>query len=499
MVPILAEAQAGTQAQYLSETDEALRIQSVVVAPIVDNVNGIYSKPITEKLIEQINLEKQWFVKTLTQNQDSDFYEPDQALKIINSNQVDCLLSSRVLRGPNGISLRVNLFTKPYGEALIQESKNLAKTDSLEEIQNEFTKLYQLALTRLPFDGQILSRRGLDVTLDVGSLKGVKQGQTIEVLQVLKIDRHPKHKFIISSDKTITGKILISKVEPTLSFGKVIFEKERGVVVVGSKIITNRSVTYASSSAVPQDPAFGDNPKEWRDETRPQFGRLSILAGIGQYNQSANLVGLNDVSANSPTSPTIKVEGELWLSSEWFLSVALMQSALTLSNPINGDSPKNLNTTLSSYTLSGGYNWLLDQDFYGPKIQISGGLHQWTSDPARSTQVAFTRMQFGGMYLGFDGSFTLDPESLWSMGTQFKFYLSKNVSDSPKSGDSSNETINDFGVYVRKKKSERLSYVGRLNFENYSSSYSGASSRPNAARKISHRNQLILLGIEYGF
>lgn len=492
-------AQAGSQAQYVSSIDESLNLQSVAISSVVDNVNGIYSKALTEKLIEKINQDKQWSVKILSQTQDTDFFEPATVTKVLSENNVDGLLSARVLRGPNEINLRINLYTKPKGELLIQETKSISRTESLDDIQNEFISLYQLALTRLPFDGQILSRRGLDVTLDSGSLKGVREGQTLEVLQVLKIERHPKHKFIVSSEKTIVGKILVSKVEPTLSFGKITFEKERGVVLVGSKIITNRSVTYASATSLPQDPTFGENPKEWRDQTRPEFGRLSILAGIGQYNQSANLQNLNDVSASSPVSPTLKIEGEIWINSEWFMSVGLMQSAMTLSNPISGDSPSNLNTTLSSYTISGGYNWLLDNDFYGSKVQVSGGLHQWTSDPARSTQVAFTRMQYGGMYLGFDGSFVVDPSSPWSIGAQFKFYLTKSVSDNPKSGQSSNENIQDFGFYTRLKKSERLSYVGRLNFENYSSSYSGASSRPNAARKISHRNQLILLGIEYGF
>lgn len=491
--------QAGSQAQYVSAVDESLNIQSIAVSSVVDNVSGIYSRPLTEKLIETINLDKQWNVQILSQNQDTDFFEPAVALKIISENKVDSLISARILRGPNEISLRINLYTKPKGELLIQESKSISRTESLDDISKEFISLYQLVLTRLPFDGQILSRRGLDVTLDVGSTKGIRNGQTIEVLQVLKVDRHPKHKFIVSSDKTIIGKVVVSKVEPTLSFGKISFEKERGVVAIGSKVITNRSVIYPSMTALPQDPTFGENPKEWQDQTKPEFGRLSILAGIGQYNQSANLQTLNSINASSPISPTVKVDGELWISSEWFLSVGLMQSALTLSNPINGDSPSNLNTALSSYTLAGGYNWLLDNDFYGSKIQLTGGLHQWTSDPAKSSQVAFTRMQFGGMYLGFDGSFAVDPTSQWSVGAQFKFYITTNVSDSPKSGTSSNENIQDFGLYARYKKSERMSYIGRLNFENYSASFSGASSRPDPATKITHRNQLILLGIEYGF
>lgn len=495
-----ASAQVGTQTRYSSELDQALSFEKIAVAPVLDNVNGVYSGPLTEVLTEWLNTEKQYAIVPLSKKQDTDYFEPEQVLKILSDAKTDALISSRVLRGPQGITLRMTLATRPMGTTLIQETRNMDKTESLEDIKREFGALYKFVLSRLPFDGKILSRRGQEVTLDIGSLRGVRAGQELEVVQILKIDRHPKHQFMVGSEKTVMGKLQITKAEPSLSFGRITFEKERGVVVVGAKIISDRKVAYASSNSLPQDPSFGENPNEWVNRGPPQFGRIAFLAGIGQYNQSANLNTAGDVDATSNVSPTLKLEGELWLNPEWFFSLNLMQSAFTLSNPVSGDSPSNLDTSLNSYTLAGGYNWLLEDDFYGPKLQVSAGLHQWTSDPDRSSPtVAFTRMQFGGMFLGFDGTFVLDPASPWSLGAHFKYFISTTVTDSPKSGSPGGENITNFGFYVRKKQNQRMSYVGRLDFENYSSSFSGTATRPDPATKISHKNQLFLIGIEYGF
>lgn len=496
----LSWSQVLQQTQYKSEIDEALAFEKIAVAPVLDNVSDIYSTPLTSVLSEILNSEKQYLVIPLAQKQDSDFYEPTEALDILNSSSADALLSSRIIRGPQGIQMRMTLMTRPAGQILIQEYRNFEKTESLDDIKREFAALFATLRSRIPFDGRILSRRGPEVTLDVGSLKGVRSGQEIEVVQILKVSRHPKHYFMVGTEKTVLGKIRLTKVEPTLSFGKLTFEKEKGVVLVGSKIMTNRQVVYPSDQIAPQNNHFGENPKEWSPTGPPVFGRIALLAGIGQYNQSADLATSGNVDATSNISPTLKLEGELWLNPEWFLSLGFMQSAFTLSNPISTDSPSNLDTTLSSYTLAAGYNWLLEGDFYGPKLQVSVGLHQWTSDPDRSSPtIAFTRMQYGGMYLGFDGSFVLDPQSAWSLGANFKYFLSTSVTDSPKSGNSGSENITDFGFYARKKKTERMSYVGRLSFENYSSNFSGSAARPDPATKISHKNQILLLGIEYGF
>lgn len=493
-------AQAGVSVQFKSADDELLNIQNVAITNVIDNVNGVYSKTLTEWLTKKIEDDHQWNPISFNRVLKTDYLEPDEASKIMSETKSQAVITSRVLRGPQGLSIRMTLYVGSEGYPLVQEGKVTSKSDSLDDIKKEYSNIYEIVHNRLPMDGEILSRNGNDVTINVGQNWRLKAGQSVDAVQILKIQRHPKHRFMVGAEKAILGKIKITKVDDYLSFGKITFEKEPNVLRVETKILAARAVNYPTGDEKVNDPNFGENPSEWVPTPPPQFGKLTILAGIGSYSQNATLQTYGGISASSPISPTIKLDSELWLNQDWYMQFATMQSALTLSNPISSDSPGNLNTTLSSYTIAGGYNWLLGPDFFGPKMQFSFGLHQWTSDPADSAPIgAFTRMQFGGMYLGFQGTFGLSEHSPWDIGAQFKFYLTKNVSESPSSGNSNSINMIDFSLMAKYRKSVRMSYVGYLIFENYSAEFSGSSSRPDPARKVSHKNNQLLLGLEYAF
>lgn len=496
----LSFAQGGVSVQFKSADDDLLSIENIAVANVIDNVNGVYSRTLTDWLIQKIEDDHQWNPIPFQRSLKTDYLEPIEAKKIMSETKSDALITSRILRGPQGLSLRMTLYVGDDGFPLIQERKIVPKADALEDIKKEFRDLYEVVHNRLPADGKILSRNGNDVTLNVGQNWNLKAGQSVDAVQILKIQRHPKHYFIVGAEKAILGKIKIIKVDEYLSFGKVIFEKEPNALRVDTKILAARAVVYSTGNEKIDDPSFGDNPNEWVPTPQPQFGKLSLLAGLGSYNQNSDLQSAGGISASSSISPTIKLDGELWLNQDWYLQLGTMQSAFTLSNPIDSDSPNQLNTTLNSYTLAAGYNWLLGPDFFGPKMQFSFGLHQWTSDPDQSSPtIAFTRMQFGGMYLGFLGAFQLSEGSPWDVGAQFKFYLTQSVSESRSSGKSSSVNMIDFALMAKYRKSIRMSYIGTLSFENYSAEFSGAANRPDPSRKTSHKNDQLLLGIEYAY
>jgi hypothetical protein len=492
-------AQAGVAVQFKSSDDELLNIQNIAVANVIDNVNGVYSKNLTDWLIKRIEDDHQWnpisFNRTLT----SDFQDAHEAKKIMSETKSQALITSRILRGPQGLSLRMTFYAGTDGLPLVMESKTWPKSDSLEDIQKAYQNLYEIVHNRLPVDGEILSRDGNDVTINVGKNWHLKTGETIDAIQILKIQRHPKNLFMVSAEKEILGKIKITKADDYLSFGRISFEKEPNVLRPQTKILAARAVAYPTGDESLKDPTFGENPTEWTPTPPPQFGKITMLAGIGSYGQNETLQNHGGESASSPFSPAIKVDGEIWINPEWYIELATMQSAFTLSNPISGDSPSHLNTTLSSYTVAGGYNWLLGPDFFGPKLQFALGMNQWASNPDASTNLVFTRMQFGGIYLGFQGIFSITEGSPWDLGAQFKYYLTKNVSESKSSGSSSNINMIDFSLLAKYHKSVRMSYVGYLIFENYSAEFSGSSSRPDPATKVSHKNDQLLLGVEYAF
>jgi hypothetical protein len=496
----LSFAQAGVSVEFKSADDELLNIQNIAITNVIDNVNGVYSKTLTEWLFKRIEDDHQWNPISFNRDLKSDYLDPDEAKKIMAETKSQALITSRILRGPQGLSLRMTLYVGASGFPLVQEGKISPKTDSLDNIKNEYKNIYEVVHNRLPTDGEILSRSGNEVTLNVGANWNLKPGQSIDAIQILKIQRHPKLHFIVGAEKAILGKIKLTKVDDYLSFGKIAFEKEPNALRVATKILAARATVYPTGNEKVNDPAFGENPTEWTPIPPPQFGKLTLLAGISSYTQNADLQSYGGISASSPISPTIKLDGEVWINQDWYLEFATSQSAFTLFNPVTGDSPGRLNTTVSSYTIAGGHNWLLGPDFFGPKMQFSFGLHQWASDPDQSAPtLAFTRMQFGGMYLGFQGTFAVTDGSPWDIGAQFKFYLTKNVTESRSSGNSSSVNMIDFSILAKYRKSIRMSYVGYVIFENYSAEFSGSSSRPDPAQKVSHKNNQLLLGLEYAF
>lgn len=500
ILPSIVFAQGGVSVQYKSADDELLNVENIAITNVIDNVNGVYSKTLTTWLTDRIEDDHQWNPINVNETFKTDFLDPLEVQKIMANTKSQAVMTSRILRGPQGLNLRMTLYMGSDGRPFIQELRTSPKTDSLDDIKKEFQKLYEIVHNRLPIDGEILSRNGTDVTLNVGRNWNLKVGQNVDAVQILKINRHPKHHFIVGAEKAILGKINITKADDYLSFGKIVFEKEPGALQVKTKILAARATVYSTVDEKINDPTFGENPTEWLPTPPPQFGKLTLLGGIGSYVQNAQLQTYGGISASSPVSPTVKLDGEIWLNPEWFIQLSTMQSALTLKNPVNGDSPDQLNTTLSSYTVAGGYNWLMGPDFFGPKMQASLGIHQWSSDVDQSSpKLAFTRMQFGGMFLGFQGFFSLSDESLWDVGAQFKFYLTKSVSENKSSGSASSINMIDFSLMTKYRKSIRMSYVGSLLFENYSTEFSGVSVRPDPALKVSHKNTQLLLGVEYAY
>lgn len=492
--------QTGNAVTYVSQDDQDLTIQKVVIADVLDNVSGVYSKPLTDWLVKKVETDNQWNPVSTREKIESDYLDPEKVQKILSSENAQALITARVLRGPQGLSYRMTFFVGRSGFPLVQEFKRVPTTDSLDDVMKQFASLYDVILSRFPYDGVVLSRNGRDVTISIGDRHRLRAGNQIDVIQILKVQRHPKHQFMVASEKAIIGKIQLTKVDETLSFGRISFEKEANVIRPGQKVISQRMIKYPSEEELLTNPQFGDSPTEWTVRPDPQFGKVTVWAGLGQYSQTADLNTIGGIDASNPLSPTVRLDGELWLNPEWFLYGSTMQSAFNLSNPVPGDSPSNLSTTLSSYTLAGGYTWLLGNDFLGPKIQASLGLHQWTADPARSAPAqAFSRTQFGGLYLGFNGFTNVSEGSPWDIGAQFKFFVTKSVSESPSSGGDSNVGILDFSVYTRYRKSVRMSYLAQLSFENYSADFSGTGNRPNPATEITHKNTLVLLGIEYAF
>ena len=523
IAPCSALAQNVEQsASYVSRVDEDLTIRRVAVLPVIDNVDGIYARPIESQLITLTKASHRWdyvetnlagAVPTATELEEN----PQTLQKTVRGIDAEAFVAAATSRGPNGISIRVDLFLKKDGKLLAQEVLKDHPRFEIPELREQVNLLYKKVISRLPYDGTVLSRQGNRVTVNLGKADGIVKDQIVTAIQIIGVTRHPKFNFLISTDKEILGKIKILKVDETLSFGSIVSEKERGAIARLAKISGLDQVTYTEpedfKSGTPDinqrkdaPISLGKDPREWLPVRPPAFGQVGLAVGFGSYSSSVTLDTVGSMSAISSFYPSLGVSGELWLNPTWTVRAELAQGVISTPNPRSGSTPSTLNHAMSKYDLTLGYNFLLRDDFFGPKIQVSGGFANYRMYVDDSKPQALTTTTFSGMLLGLGGSFPVSEDKLWYVGGHMNIFIMPGISETPtSSGSGGKATVNDFALNAQRKIAENIRATGELAFSLYSATFSGYGNRTDGsgnaetATSLSQRHTVLSGGLIYMF
>lgn len=474
-----AGAQTKNQSSYVSPADRELSIGTVSLTPVTDNVSGIYARPLNEFLAQRFENDPQW--------------------SLVPADG-DATLGGRVVKGPAGLSLTMTLGTgKDARPLLIEESGNLERTD-LPYLKDVAARMLSQMRAKMPYRGTLVSRRGDEVTMNIGKNSGLADGAMVSVIQILKINRHPKKQFMIGAEREIMGKVRVTKADDELSFGTITFEKETGLLTAGMKVLPDEMVASPAGPKAPENASFGDKPVEWLPEPAPQYGRVQILAGLGQYQTSASFATAGGISGTNSLTPNLGLSVEGWIDADWFVGFDLRQSAFSIGNDYPGASPSRLNVSLSKYSVDAGRNFLLGTDFFGPKIQLSAGFGKFSSRIDESNPAVFGNMEYGGLHFGLLFNTPIDPETPWDLGAKLKYHWSPGLTESISSGSTKSVSAVDFGFLIARRVRQNFRYVGELTLENYNSSFSDTGDRAaDPVSSISHRMTTLLVGLEYAF
>ncbi len=508
---------------YINELDDNLTLRKLSVLPILDNVDGILARPFENEIVSIIQNNHQWnYVDAKTVGPMASPMDleanSNQVTTLAKSAGADALIAGRVSKGPEGVSIQLSLFMGYDGRVLATETINKLQSFDVKSLQAQARDLLKTVMSRLPYQGLVLSRTNNRVTLNIGKRDGIEKDQIITVIQIIKAIRHPKFGVLINTEKEILGKVKIRKVEDTLSFADIITEKERGVIKKFSKVTGVDVINYgdvssitepgSSSSEAMEKPgakmAFGEAPKEWVPVQQPSFGLVGLSLGLGNFTANSNIESgatTTNVTAQKPYYFNLRLRGELWLNSNWGVETQIRQGIMTLDNPRVGSTPTELNISTSKYSLHGGYSLLIRDDFFGPKIQFLFGFSQFSTSVDNSSPIAFTSMTYRGLDLGLRGSFPLDPGAEWKLGGQLFLVLTPALSEAPvSSGSSVTNTVNNFAIFATKKIGQRIEATGSLDFEYYQSSFDGTGTRVGeVAKTTSQRITTLWGGVNYLF
>lgn len=492
--------------KYTSVADQALVIKAVTVAPVYDNSNNIYKKSVEEHLKAIIKEDYLWALSEFNSPKkdlrvDEFDEDPQLTLQVLEKSQADAVLTCFLIKGPQGLSIQMNLFTRDGGKLLLREEFQDSKLFEIAKINDVITKMYTTLKSRLPYSGYITSRSGNAVTINIGNKAGVKSGDVLTIAQILKVNRHPKLKFMTSVEKEIIGRVSLTQVESDSSFGEISFEKENGVIERGSKVLPLDVVKYPPTGNPPLAEVIPgeNNPVEWLPAPTPQYGKISIMGGVTNFSDNAVLVNGTSLESEKSLALTFGLNTELWITPEYFAELELQQSSFKVDNSLAGSSPGSLNYTLNKMDLSFGYKYLIDGHFWGPQVFASLGYYTHSVNVSDSNPTAFSSFDLTGTDLTVGGMFPVTLKNDVAIGAQAKFLFFDKYTEKPVGSGGASSSFNQFDVLGTYQYTTNINIKGVLSFSNVQATFSGNGAKNPPSRSLDEKVSTYLLGIEYLF
>ncbi len=516
---ILESASYGVTTSYVSADDEDITLKSIMVTSGKDNLQSIYAKPLSEFLADFIEKEHFLELSNATPEPDVDLSDlrsqPKIVTDILAKTNADGLIHLQLSKGQMGLRIELGLFTRKSGQLWAYADMLEKEKFDLEYARKLVQVLYQQLINQIPYQGLLLSRTGGKVTINRGSLAGLRPDQDIDVIQVVGVKRHPQFQFVTHVQKEIVGKIRITKTDETLSFGYILFEKEPQALQAGLKLLLREPVYYPSLATSKNETivehllARGDgsvimqgDSKEWLPQDPPTFGRAHVLFGMGQFGASTNLSTSGGQQGSTLLALNAQVDADLWITRNWFIHAGLNQGSAQIANPLANSSPAKLNFSLQSLKVAAGYDLEISQSIYGPRLQGLVGYSQFSATSTESSPTSFTNNVFSGFGFGLAGYMPWDEyESKWGFGAELWYHLLPSVSETPvTSGSSVNTKIIELSGAAYYHWRPNIYWMGKLSIDSLNTSFSGTGTRTGeSATSTDFAWTRMNAGIEYLF
>jgi len=503
---------------FISSDDEDITLQSIVVTKGKDNVQNIYANPLSDYIKSLIEQDHFLDLTNYSSDETLDINElrakPQLASEFIKKNNTDGVIHLQVTKGPMGLLLELGLFTKKSG-LLWAYAENLVKDKlDLENTKKMIATMHAQVMNQIPYQGLILSRNGGRVTINRGFLSNMKIDQDVDVIQVIGVKRHPQFQFITHVQKEIIGKVRVTKIDENISFGYLLFEKEPQAIQAGLKVLIREPIYYPDlatsknedvvdhilSRADGQVMMRGDS-SEWLPLNTPAFGRAHVLFGMGQFSSSTNLVTEGGQQGSTIMAFNAQVDTDLWITRKWYIHAGINQGSAQINNPLTGSTPSKINYSMQELKTALGYDFEISPSLYGPRIQALLGYTQFSATATESSPTTYTSTIFSGLGFGLSGYMPWHEEnSKWGFGAELWFHLTPNVTESPVTSGSPKQTqIIELSGSAQYLWRPDISWIGKISYDTFNSSFSGAGTRPQIATSSDLSWVRFNAGMEYLF
>ncbi|MDH4466721.1 MAG: hypothetical protein QE271_01580 [Bacteriovoracaceae bacterium] len=334
-------------------------------------------------------------------------------------------LESRV----GGIAARLIVYSEDGTYVYFDEQAFMAD-DKLESIIQQL-KTWLIEYSKIiPYDGTVVGVLGDQVTVDIGpGHNRFKVGQDYMVKRMINKKIHPVFSKVVewNTQDLAKGKIT------NLSDGQMI-----GVNRVYLSEVPLKKGDWVLIQPIPYglDTTIGDQEKD-----QMKFGKIGVftfaLDGINQ-----------DIKSSTTTEKKYggfmvgaTVAGEIWLTRNYFAYLSYGRSIGDLSSDTVNNTNSKISLTSTVYKAAVGYKYLPLGFFYGPQLDIYGGIVRYSHSVDLVQSDGIGDNSFGGILLGLKVDVPIVKDIRLMLRTEMIPFADYNEQDTVYGNERSNSNI----------------------------------------------------------
>lgn len=350
---VVYESNKAQTATVANNADQVVRLKKTFLFPSVDDLSGVMAPKLDEKLFQLLVRNSRFdlvrdpqVIKALSPD-DSAYAKAAASPAVhreaarVTGADTTVLLKTRNVGNETEMQLE---FRDADGELLFSESGSIPGHSNMEARWGLIEKLFKTVLAKIPFDGTVTGRTANGITVDLG-VSDLKQGDDLEIVRIVSLQRHPLLKTIVGSDYVRVGRARVVSVDKTLSFAEVKEEYTGEMIAVGSKILRSKAPLSIRTDALDESRSQNEKRKNLQekqeedpfeerlegefDQPKQRYGSIGFDLLYGSIAQSQNVSSVPTDYTGSGIGGNIS--GELWITKNWILMLAYGFQNATLS------------------------------------------------------------------------------------------------------------------------------------------------------------------------
>ena len=391
-----------------------------LLLPVKDELDGELAFKVFETVEEYLK-ESDWcFYKSNSEilsilsnhrNNLNDVLEDKKVLRIVSEKtQAGSLIRIKIINRLQGINLKMKVFGASGEDIFFQRETELESEVAIDQTLKMWLGAYE---KKIPYDAIIVGMLGNQLTIDMGTIRGLHPGMKVKLIRPEGKKNHPLLKQIVSWETKDLAQARIFHSEATQSIAKIAENYGRDWPKVGDWVVLE-----GERPAV----IVQEGPESFRPDNNDPYrfgklGTLGIFFDIGKNSATSE----NSSTPRRMSGPLLGAafDGEVWIMRNYWATFEVTRGISTL-DAENGGSDENSNqASTSKFGFKIGYRYLPLNFFYGPRLDASIGYVKYNFGLDTSRENGFTEVGFKGVSAGIKGSLPLANSFRFGLGLNF--------------------------------------------------------------------------------